>query len=119
MPGFVEKRRAVGVLPAREQPLFGEEVALGALIKLAFVLAQVFFPIGRAILRRGRLGHPRTAAPGNSKSGDLVLRPAFFVNSYDPRALAVLGLSSPHLRHCQQVNAVSLNNSIWVRVGLT
>ena len=53
MPGFVEKRRAVGVLPAREQPLFGEEVALGALIKLAFVLAQVFFPIGHAILRRG------------------------------------------------------------------
>ena len=56
MPGFVEKRRAVGVLPAREQPLFGEEVALGALIKLAFVLAQVFFPIGRAILRRGPAG---------------------------------------------------------------
>ena len=46
MPGFVEKRRAVGVLPAREQPLFGEEVALGALIKLAFVLAQVFSQLG-------------------------------------------------------------------------
>ena len=119
MPGFVEKRRAVDVIPARDHPLLGEEVALGTLRKLAFVLAQVFFPIGRAILRRGRLGHPRTAAPGNSRSGDLVLRPAFFVNSYDPRALAVLGLSSPHLRHCQQVNAVSLNNSIWVRVGLT
>lgn len=78
MPGFVEKRRAVDVIPARDHPLLGEEVALGTLRKLAFVLAQVFFPIGRAILRRGRLGHPRTAAPGNSRSGDLVLRPAFF-----------------------------------------
>ena len=29
MPGFVEERRAVDVLSARDQPLFGEEVALG------------------------------------------------------------------------------------------
>ena len=50
MPGFVEKRRAVDVIPARDHPLLGEEVALGTLRKLAFVLAQVFFPIGRAIL---------------------------------------------------------------------
>jgi len=43
MPGFVEERRAVGVLPAGDQPLFGEEIALGALRKLSFVLTQVFF----------------------------------------------------------------------------
>lgn len=46
MPGFVEKRRAVDVIPARDHPLLGEEVALGTLRKLAFVLAQVFSQSG-------------------------------------------------------------------------
>ena len=37
MPGFVEKRRAVDVIPARDHPLLGEEVALGTLRTLALL----------------------------------------------------------------------------------
>lgn len=72
MPGFVEERRAVGVLPAGDQPLFGEEIALGALRKLSFVLTQVFFS-SRAcylLLRQveGSMGRALSQAQGRRLS---------------------------------------------------